>query len=204
MRINKRGMAYGAALLCAGAAVAAGVTWAYLSAQTETAVNTFQVIGNIELSMTERFEDALGNDLTGGGAFGGTATEVDGGSAFIKEPFITVGEGSEECWVRLKVEITPALYAYLDGPMEADSAHWEMSEIGSRDGFQLVYYTHKAPVGVGDMGAPLASPFSQVVFSDRVTHEADFGDGQIRLTAQAVQRLPDSNYSDAFADVSFD
>lgn len=92
------------------AAVAVGGTIAYFTAQ-DTAVNTFTV-GNVSIDLDEAnvkqesdndinwVEDEDADRITDGGA---SYTNIIPGSVIYKDPTITVGENSEDCYVRFIV-----------------------------------------------------------------------------------------------------
>ena len=95
-----------ALLLCAVLLVAASVagTLAYLT-DNDTATNTFTV-GNVDIEQQEYEVDAQTGEKKA------NATAVDGladlelvpGRTIQKNPFITVAEGSETCWLFVKIE----------------------------------------------------------------------------------------------------
>lgn len=96
-------------LLSLALAVAIGIggTLAWLTAKTESKVNTFTV-GNINITLTE---EAGGNTKE---------FKMVPGQTITKDPKVTVKEGSEACWLFVKIEESANLddfisYAVADG-----------------------------------------------------------------------------------------
>lgn len=78
-----------------------GGTIAWLTDQTDEVVNTFTV-GNIDIALTE---DAL--DENEGGF------KMVPGNAITKDPIVTVSDGSEDCWLFVKIEGSSSLASYI-------------------------------------------------------------------------------------------
>lgn len=96
--------------------VSVSMTLAYLVARTQPVVNTF-IVGEIDISLTES-----------------TGTEYDmvPGVAWKKDPTVTVKEGSEACWLFVKIEESDKFSAYM---------HYEVDEVWSPLGEETgVYY----------------------------------------------------------------
>ena len=101
--MKKRILMLGTALLVAGVLLV-GVTHAFLASKSRQIVNTF-VSGDITLTLTE---------TTGSKYLLVPGTDID------KDPSITVGKGSEACWLFFKAEEQGLLdgitdYSYEDG-----------------------------------------------------------------------------------------
>ncbi|MBQ4082277.1 MAG: hypothetical protein IJC55_03165 [Clostridia bacterium] len=101
--MKKRIMLIGSMML-ALTIFAAGVTYAFLASKSRPVVNTF-VAGKIQLSLTEST---------------GSRYILVPGTDVPKDPRVTVGKGSEECWLFVRVVGDSALdsvvtYAVDDG-----------------------------------------------------------------------------------------
>lgn len=88
-----------ALVLVFGAAI--GGTIAYLMDATEAITNTFTV-GNVDIDLTETTKDY----------------KMTPGATINKDPFVTVKEGSEICWVFVKVEEQGNLADYIEYTMD--------------------------------------------------------------------------------------
>lgn len=107
-----------------------GGTLAWLVASTQTVTNTFTV-GNVSITLTE----------TGANADNGYAQDFKmiPGNTINKDPKVTVAEGSEKCWLFVKVEKANNPDTYLD--YSVDSSWKEL------DGVEGVYYIQNATAG---------------------------------------------------------
>lgn len=86
-----------AAALVLMTAFAVGMTLAYLTSTTGTVTNTF-TFGNVHITLDEE-------DLQNGGRTEtGNVYHLIPGSSYVKDPVVHVAEGSENCWVFVKVE----------------------------------------------------------------------------------------------------
>lgn len=81
-------------LLVIGAAVAGTVAW--LTDKTQTEVNTFTV-GNIDIALEESTSDY----------------KMVPGETIAKDPKVSVTDGSEDCWLFVKVEKSSSLDSYI-------------------------------------------------------------------------------------------
>lgn len=81
-------------LLVIGAAVAGTVAW--LTAKTPKVENTFTV-GNIDIALAETTSDY----------------KMVPGETIAKDPKVSVTEGSEDCWLFVKVEKSTSLDSYI-------------------------------------------------------------------------------------------
>lgn len=89
----------GAALLVSASVMG---TMAYLTAQTGEVSNVFTV-GNVNIKLDEAPVDANGVKLTGERVTSNTYKLIPG-KTYSKDPMVTVLDGSEECYVYVKVE----------------------------------------------------------------------------------------------------
>lgn len=160
-------------------------TLAWLTDTTDPVVNTFTV-GDINITLTE----SENLDL-----------KMVPGRTITKDPKVTVKEGSEACWLFVKVVKSGNFddfmtFAIADG--------WTELTVGSG-----VYYRN-----VGDESAVVATdaPFN-VIFGNKVTvkntvTKADLNGlteatyPTLTLTAYAVQRAGFENAADAWAEAS--
>ena len=109
-----------------------GGTLAYLSDKTEAVVNTFTV-GNIDIDLTESTGDSY---------------KMVPGNKYAKDPVVTVGADSEECWLFVKVEEENNDIANQQGEkyvQYAVNAEWKKLE--GVDGVNNVWYKEKVAAG---------------------------------------------------------
>ena len=171
-------------VLCAALLVGASVmgTLAYLT-DNDTATNTFTV-GDVDIELKEY---ALASDYTK------TDEVVDNleniklvpGRVIEKNPFITVGDTSEECWLFVVVENG------LEGAGEITWAEgWT-----KLDGKNIWQYESKVAAG-----AEPVDVFTQFTCSEELTNEelAAFDGKTIVITAYAVQ-ADGVSYDEAYA-----
>lgn len=117
------------ALLVGGAI---GGTLAWLIAETNPIVNTFTV-GNISITLTEtlnaKSNGAESNDIWQG--------KMVPGTELLKDPQITVAQGSEKCWLFVKIEETgyvtvdQKVYVFNDFVTYVPITDWEEVESGT-------------------------------------------------------------------------
>ena len=90
---------FGCAILLVAVSIAG--TMAYMTSQTETITNTFTV-GSVNITMDETDVNAYG---VKDGESRVTANEYKliPGHTYVKDPTIHVAEGSEQCWLFVKV-----------------------------------------------------------------------------------------------------
>lgn len=94
--------------LCAVLLVAASVlgTMAYLTS-TDTVTNTFTV-GKVEIKLDEAKVNANGIPVEGAARVTGNSYKLMPGTTYTKDPTVTVLNGSEESYVRMKVTFNNA------------------------------------------------------------------------------------------------
>lgn len=162
-------------LLVIGAAVAGTVAW--LTDSTQTEVNTFTV-GNIDIDLTETTSNY----------------KMVPGQTIAKDPKVSVEEGSEDCWLFVKVEEGNNVANFIDYSIASD---WT-----AVPGASGVYYREVA-------AADTAREFS-VLTNDQVTVKntviKDMMDGiteqtkpTLSFTAYAVQKAGITDVADAWA-----
>lgn len=93
-----------ALILCAVMLVAASVmgTMAYLTSQTVTVKNTFTV-GNVAITLDEARVDAYGVREDDADRVTTNTYKLIPGHTYTKDPTVHVAEGSENCWLFVKV-----------------------------------------------------------------------------------------------------
>lgn len=87
------------------AAVAITSSFAYLQDTSEIAHNTFTV-GNVQISLEETKVDVYGEAIVGAAPVLANEYKLIPNHTYVKDPTVTVEEGSEECYVRMIVTIT--------------------------------------------------------------------------------------------------
>lgn len=163
-----------ALLLCAALLVVASVagTLAYLT-DDDDATNTFTV-GNVEIELKEYAVDKQTGVKS--------ATEVDGledlelvpGRTIEKNPFILVGDSSEDCWLFVKIENNLGDAVTITG-----LTGW--TEVGGHPGYYRYQTTVKA-------GAKIPVFESVTVAADMTYAQLNgIADKSIVITAYAVQ-----------------
>lgn len=83
------------------------ITFALLTFQTDTLVNTFTV-GQVSLKLDETDVDETGTPIEGANRVTGNEYKLIPGKTYVKDPTMTVVAGSEDSYVRLLVTITKA------------------------------------------------------------------------------------------------
>ena len=163
-----------ALVLVFGAAV--GGTIAYLMDATEAITNTFTV-GNVDIDLDETT---------------GTEYKMTPGATIDKDPFVTVKEGSEICWVFVKVEKSEGLDNYIEYAM--DDAWKEVP------GETNVFYQENCTPGNYPV---LKGEEKQITVKTTVTNEmmdtANDNPPTLTFTAYAVQSANVTAVADAWA-----
>lgn len=116
--------------LCVALAVVAigGATLAYFT-DTDEAKNTFTV-GNVEIKLDETNVDAPQGDRVQENSY-----KLIPGVSYVKDPTVTVLEGSEDCYVRMKVTLNNASKIIA---MCTDPEFAEDGPTGVEDAFPLI------------------------------------------------------------------
>lgn len=174
-----------ALLLCAVLLVGATVagTVAYLTDE-EIVTNTFTV-GNVDIKLEEYKIDGEGKKTTT------VVTEQENiklipGREIEKEPFITVEEGSEDCWLIVKIENELAAAGEI-----TMAAGW--TEIGEDTGI----YAYGEAKSAGDT----ITVFTKFTVNDELDDDLASYDGKtIKITAYAVQKEGFTSAQEAWND----
>ena len=189
--------------------VTIGATVAYLTS-TKTVTNTFTV-GNVEITLDEAEVDANGKELADGSRTSGNQSyHVFPNGTYDKDPTVTVEGGSEECYVRILVEVdTDALETafpqekyenfYANGVFLLENlvGGWNASTwpcVSVNNGvYEFRYVGNKtgAPgvVAKADTDTVLPELFTTVSIPDTVnnTELQALDDLDVVITAQAIQ-----------------
>ena len=172
------------ACLCVALAVLtiAGTTLAYLTSK-DTVTNTFTV-GNVKIELKETTTDY----------------KMIPGQAIAKDPKVTVKDGSEACWLFIKIEESSALKNYIS--YAVNTTDWTKLQDG-------VYYkeidTTTAATGAtysvldGDKVSVLDS-VTQKMMDDLQTEGAT--QPTLTFTAYAIQKAGFTTAAAAWAEVS--
>lgn len=83
------------------------ITFALLTYETDTLVNTFTV-GQVSLKLDETDVDETGTPIEGADRVTGNEYKLIPGKSYVKDPTMTVLSGSEASYVRILVTITKA------------------------------------------------------------------------------------------------
>ena len=114
-----------------------GVTVAWLTAETDSIVNTFTTSG-IEITLDETT---------------GTTYKMVPGTTMAKDPKVTVLAGSEACYVFVKIEKSDAYDTYMEDYVVAEGWTKLTNTDATENGVEEVYYTTQA-----DLSAEGAQP----------------------------------------------
>ena len=160
--------------LCAILLVAASVmgTLAYLTSQAEVK-NTFTA-GNVTITLKEKaMNPATGKKVEGADVTALQDIKLIPGRVVEKEPFITVAEGSENCWLFVKINNELA---------DAGSIQWAngWSRVGNTD-----YWAYNTEAKANDVVTVFTS-FTCAKTLDNTALAAFLGK-QIQITAYAIQ-----------------
>lgn len=162
-------------LLVIGAAVAGTVAW--LTDKTEAKVNIFTV-GNIDIDLTESTSNY----------------KMVPGETIAKDPKVSVEEGSEACWLFIKVEEGNKVADFIDYTIDPS---WTKLEDG-------VYYREVAAADTVQVFSVLTN--NQVTVKNTVTKDdMDAIEKQtvaaptLSFTAYAVQKAGITDVADAWA-----
>lgn len=176
-------------LVCAVALVAGSVlgTYAYLTSQ-DTVTNTFTV-GKVEITLDEAKVNEYGklldaNDKADGEAgfdAANLATRVEKneyklipGHTYVKDPTINIADGSEACWLFVKIENGLAPNAVING---LDTNGWTQIESSN-------YWAYKgATVGANSK----VKVFDTFTYAYTVTDTTLDAAKEIVVTAYAIQ-----------------
>ena len=192
------------------AAVSVGLTVAFLTSQAQ-AVNTFTV-GDVDITLDEAKVDENGVAVTPAQRVKENSYKLIPGHTYVKDPIVTVSEGSEDCYVRVFVTLTngQAIYnlpsdikikdCFVYGRTGSyNNTDWTfVSETRSEDGERYIYeFRHNGIVT--DAGA-LPAIFDKFICPNLTNAQLKTLEGlKIYVAAQAVQADGFATAEDAFA-----
>ena len=166
------------------ASIAAAGTLAYLTATTDDVVNTFTV-GDIALDLKEHVVDNEGN-LTEEPTIEQIYARVLPGEVLNKDPFVTVEEGSEDCFVYVCVDNKLNTIQLPSGTvatlLDVDTSKWIAVSDTAASPNKVVYRLGYEAVEAYD-AAVTEYVFKHVIFNDDLTNE----------DMQAIQAATGSN-----------
>ncbi len=154
------------------AAVGVGATLAYLTDSTEEKINTFTV-GDVDIDLTEEADAARTDALVEETEDGYSFTNLQPGDVVNKKPVVTVAEGSNKCYVYVKVSEVDYLTADID---EED---WEALGNG------IYRFVGNDNDGICEAGDAITVFETVTVDADDVDEDTTFGN--IVVQAAAVQ-----------------
>lgn len=171
--------------------VAGGATFAWLTAKSDTVVNTF-TYGDINITLAE----STGSDY-----------KIIPGVNIAKDPKVTVEAGSEACWLFVKVEEEkwPELtYVNKDGKA-VRKVNYDIADGWTKgDGTSIpanVYY-RKVDASNADQEFPVLKD-NKITVSDTLTkidiNEKLTGTQKLSITAYAIQKDGMNNAAEAWA-----
>ena len=185
-------------VLCAALLVAGSVlgTLAYLKMQTSTVTNTFTV-GKVAITLQEYEINADGSKSGTTTTAGVSNIKLIPGREINKHPFITVAQGSEKCYLFVKIENNiPTAY----GQTNLDTNKWECI-----DTVNNVYAYVGVASGIVDAStsAQVVDVFTKFICSNTVEQYTTTANLTINVTAYAVQSEGFANAQVAWAASGF-
>lgn len=164
------------------AATLTASTYSWLSAQSDTVVNTFAG-GAISITLDEAQVDTSGKKIDGGQRVISNSYKYAAGSVLDKDPTPTVLKGSIPCYVFLCVENELGdLFS-----MNFDNSSWIKAD--ESDNKELFIYYTTVDAENSDEDIKLNPIFTQVTVSENLTSDdaAALGEKTLNVTAYAVQ-----------------
>ena len=156
--------------------ITVGVTVAYLTSEA-TVTNTFTV-GKVEITMDETDTTVLGVS-EGTRSDDGNAYQLFPGREYVKDPKITVADGSQDCWLFVKVENGIAAIEDESATIASQIAANEWTLVEGKTNI----YAYKEIVSAGDV----VDVFESFKVASDVIDVLDYEDAEIIVTAYAVQ-----------------
>lgn len=202
--------------LCAIILVVATVfgTMAYLTS-TDTVTNTFTV-GNVAIKLDEAKVNPDGSLVTGAARVKENSYKLLPGHTYTKDPTVTVVEGSEESYVRMKVTFNNAneldtIFAPDGANLTSifngyDSANW-IAKGNTEDATantRTYEFWYKEAVGAPTADVALDALFDSITVPGTITKDqlAKLADFKITVVAEAIQADGFANADAAWAEFS--
>ena len=171
--------------------VAGGATFAWLTATSDTVVNTF-TYGDIKITLAETTGDSY---------------KIIPGVDIAKNPEVTVKAGSEACWLFVKVEEEnwPTL-TYVDGETTVRKVNYDIADGWTKGGgtnnIPANVYYRKVDASNADQEFPVLKD-NKITVSDTLTkidiNEKLTGTPKLSITAYAIQKDGMNNAAEAWA-----
>lgn len=163
------------------AAISIGATLAYLT-DTDEAVNTFTV-GNVEIELDEAKVDEYGTKDPDADRVAGNNYKLIPGHSYVKDPTVTVKEGSEKAYVRMLVTFNYS--AELDDIFEPngadlitifngyDSTKWKLNDVTEdvENNLRTYEFRYKEAVTASDADVSLEALFEGFKVPENITKE---------------------------------
>lgn len=189
--MKKRGFSTKAFVLVLALVLALGCviggTIAWLTAKTDSVVNTFTV-GDINITLTETGAENNANSY-----------KMVPGCTIAKDPKVTVKADSEDCWLFVKIEKSSNLDSFISYSVDTGSTGWT-----ALDGVDGVYYRSVSASETDQVFNVLTG--DQVTVRDNITKEMmealNAGSASLptlTFTAYAVQKDKVATAADAWA-----
>ena len=179
--------------------LAIGGTIAYLTAQSDPVTNTFTV-GAIEIILQEHDDGTSTGDVLDEGE-GRDGIKVIPGATVAKDPFVTVLEGSEKCYVYVKV-VNNLVVGDENVSELTVGEGWSVVDSSDDDGVVTTLYVYDDVVDAADDDVVLDPVFTAVTIDGDVSSEGleDLNGKTIVVTAYAHQsENTDSDTAEAAA-----
>lgn len=190
--------------LCAVLLVVASVlgTMAYLTSAPDDVINTFTV-GNVKITLDEAKVDPEGNTV--GGRDIANVYKLMPGHTYVKDPTVCIVDGSEDCYVRMKVTIEnyAILVARTDNPdmlpqdfVTWNSEFWECADYDvDENGNAVLEFRHNSILTDDDT---LPALFNTITLPGSVTDMTGLENVRIIVSAEAIQADGFDDATDAF------
>lgn len=182
------------------AVISAGASLAYLTDKDSTGPVAYTITPDafLEITLEEPIWEA--GNLRQPGFFEGGSAILSAERKVIKDPQVTVAEGSVDCYVRLHVSVDSSLAQVMQCPPKVGE-NWIVASEGEKNGFREYYYYYTRIMSPGQT-TPRA--FDYIQFKSHTaagkTMEQFFDpakDGKIIVKAEAIQSDGFPYYTDA-------
>lgn len=172
--------------------VSIGATVAYLTSNSEV-INTFTV-GNVAITMTETKVNEKGEAVENAARVSANKYKLLPGHTYIKDPTVYVAEGSEDCWVFVKVENGIADIEAADGNIASQLAANDWTAVAGATG---VYGRSQAATAGNELAVfETFTIDGENVNSAKLT---DYANAEVKVTAYAIQADGFASAADAWA-----
>ena len=200
--MKKRTMIFVTAMVLLFAMVT-GATIAYMTDESNVVTNTF-TYGNITIYLDETDIDGSKKGVIPGVTPDGRDAENEykilPSTTYTKDPVVRIAEGSEECYIFVKVENGFSEYEDSENTIAS-----QMAALGWKavDGKTDVFYYAKTNATEGDVlkGGDTATVFNQLAIGSQVNNEniETASEAEIIVKAYAVQSQGFNNAAEAWS-----